>query len=91
MNESGDIQYFNSPKEFFVTDGEKVKLNEKGCYFIRNTGGKKVNESAPYDSTVLFGEISEHSVYSLNTIINQIFKPLVDQLGETDWGICEDD
>tara|TARA_B110000285_G_C15081266_1_gene593631 strand:+ start:653 stop:1162 length:510 start_codon:yes stop_codon:yes gene_type:complete len=43
------------------------------------------------DNQVLFGQISEHSVYSLNTIINQIFKPLVDQLGDDDWGKCEDD
>jgi hypothetical protein len=91
MNDSGDIQYFNSPKEFSVTDGEKTKLSGKGCYFLRNSERKKINEANQNDSSVLFGEISEHSVYSLNTIINQIFKPLVDQLGEEDWGKCEED
>jgi dynein heavy chain len=78
INDSGDIQYFNSPKEFFVTDGQKYKLSGKGCYFLRNNGDKPINKNNGTDSQVLFGEISEHSVYSLNTIINQIFKPLVD-------------
>jgi len=50
---------------------------------------KKINEANATDNSVLFGQISEHSVYSLNTIINQIFKPLVDQLD--DWGKCEED
>lgn len=90
INESGDIQYLNSPKEFFVSTGEKIKLVGKGCYFLRTSEpGKKVNEANATDSHVLFGQISEHSVYSLNTIINQVFKPLVDQLD--DWGKCEDD
>jgi hypothetical protein len=92
MNDSGDIQYFNSPKEFFVSNGEKIKLNGKGCYFLRNIEpGKKVNEANQSDNTMFFGQISEHSVYSLNTIINQIFKPLVDQLADDDWGKCEDE
>ena len=56
INESGDIQYFNSPKEFFVTNGEKIKLNEMGCYFFRNLEpGKKINEAIPNDNQVLFG------------------------------------
>lgn len=78
INDSGDIQYLNSPKEFFVTDGTNYKLKGKGCYFLRNNNGKPIKKETQNDSTVLFGEVSEHSVYSLNTIINQIFKPLVD-------------
>jgi len=40
---------------------------------------------------VLFGEISEHTVTTLNVIINQVFKPLVDRLEPADWGVCEDE
>ena len=92
ITESGDISYYNSPKEFFVTDGEKVKLNGKGNYFVRTTPpGKKLNESVMNDNQILFGEISEHTVTSLNTIINQVYKPLVDHLEVADWGVCEEE
>jgi hypothetical protein len=39
----------------------------------------------------LFGEISEHTVTSLNTIINQVYKPFIDKLDIADWGQCEDE
>lgn len=39
----------------------------------------------------MFGEISEHTVTSLNTIINQVYKPLVDRLDQGAWGVCEDE
>jgi len=43
------------------------------------------------DNDVLFGEIPEHTVTSLNVIINNVFKPLVDRLEPADWGVCEDE
>jgi dynein heavy chain len=39
----------------------------------------------------LFGEISEYSVTSLNTIINQVYKPMVDKLGKDEWLQCTDE
>ena len=36
---------------------------------------------------MLFGEISENTVTSLDTIINRVFKPSVDRYEE--WGQCE--
>lgn len=39
------------------------------------------------DNEVLFGEISAQSVTSLDTIINRVFKPLVER--QDDWGQCE--
>jgi hypothetical protein len=53
--------------------------------------GKGVNVNGQNDNEVLFGEISEHTVTSLNVIINQVFKPLVDRLEPVDWGVCEDE
>jgi len=50
-----------------------------------------VNPNGTSDNEVLFGEISEHTVTSLNVIINQVFKPLVDRLEPVDWGVCEDE
>jgi dynein heavy chain len=73
-----------------VTNGEKVKLKGKGCYFVRMTKpGKPINVNGQNDNEILFGEISEHTVTSLNNIINSIFKPSVSGLESAEWGQCE--
>ena len=71
ITESGELVDTGGHKEFQVTDGEKVKLKGKGVYFLRNTNNDKpINPQGTNDNDVLFGEISEHTVTSLNTIIN---------------------
>jgi dynein heavy chain len=90
ITETGEIKDYGGHKEFFVSDGEKLKLKGKGAYFIRCTPqGKAMNTNANNDGEVLFGEVSEHSMTSMNVIINQIYKPLVEKLG--DWGECTDE
>jgi dynein heavy chain len=92
ISESGEIQDLGGHDEFFVSDGEKIKLKGKGVYFVRTTpAGKQINLNSANDNEVLFGEISEHTVTSLNTIINQVYKPLVDKLDNSAWGVCEDE
>jgi len=72
--------------------GEKERLKGKGLYFVRTTPpGKPVNPNMGNDNDVLFGEISEHTVTSLNVVINNVFKPLVDRLEPADWGVCEEE
>lgn len=51
--------------------------------------GKPITPSGTNDNEVLFGEISEHTVFTLNTIVNNVYKPLVDKLDGADWGSCE--
>jgi len=80
-----------SHKEFFVTDGEKVKLKGKGLYFVRTTKDKPVKVDIASDDQVLFGEISEHTVTTLNTMINSVYKPMVSSLESNEWGKCESD
>jgi hypothetical protein len=42
--ETGEIQEYNQGhKEFFVTDGEKIKLKGKCVYFLRTKRGEKVS------------------------------------------------
>lgn len=77
-----------------MSDGEKVKLKGKGLYFVRTTDPdslKDISKAAGNDNDVLFGEISQHTVTSLNTVINQVYKPLVDSLQPEDWDKCPDD
>lgn len=51
--------------------------------------GKPVNPNGSFDNDILFGEISEHTVTALNTIINNVYKPFVERLEPVDWGMCE--
>lgn len=46
ITDQGEIkdQYSNASPEFFVTDGEKLKLRGKGVYFLRTTKpGQPIN------------------------------------------------
>jgi len=84
------IQVSGGSKEFVVSDGEKVKLIGKGLYFVRTTdpdSNKDISKGTT-DGDVIFGEISEHAVTTLNTVINQIYKPLIENLTESDWDRC---
>jgi dynein heavy chain len=51
--------------------------------------GKPISVSGTNDSEVLFGEINENTVFTLNTVVNSVYKPLVDKLDGADWGSCE--
>lgn len=76
ITDSGEIKDFGNPnhKEFFVTDGEKIKLKGKGIYFLRT---KEQGKTVVSDTDVLFGEISESSITSLDVIINKVYKPMM--------------
>ena len=66
---------------FFPYSGEQEKLLGKGVYFLRTTKpGKGVNPAKGDDNEVLFGEISDQPVSALNTLINCVFKPLVEKM-----------
>jgi dynein heavy chain len=51
--------------------------------------GKPITASETNDNEVLFGEISKNTVFTLNTIVNNVYKPLVDKLDAQNWGSCE--
>jgi hypothetical protein len=71
VTDSGEIYDYPGREELYVTDGEREKLKGKGIYFYRTTpADKPVNPNSSNDGDVLFGEISEHTVTSLNVIIN---------------------
>lgn len=91
INESGEVIVSNGHSELVVTEGDKVKLIGKGVYFMRSNTSKAVNVGTSNDSDVMFGEISEHTVNSLNTVVNKVYKPLIAKLDDPDWGQCENE
>ncbi len=65
-------------------------MKGKAIYFVRMTPpGKAVTASSGSDGDVLFGEISEHSIKTLETLVNAIYAPMVSKLQEDEWGQCE--
>ena len=74
----------------FAVTGESCKLRGKGVYFLRNTkDNAAINQTGTTDEQVLFGEISEHTVGVLKTLINNVYKPLIDQMNPEEWKMCE--
>ena len=51
--------------------------------------GKAISPSGTSDNEVLFGEVHENTVNTLNTIITGVYKPFIDKLNAEDWGSCE--
>lgn len=51
--------------------------------------GKAVAANTGSDGDVLFGEISEHSIKTLETLVNQVYAPMVSKLQDDEWGQCE--
>jgi len=50
VTESGEVKDYGGHKEFFVTDGEKIKLKGKGVYFLRcSKQGKPINPNQSND------------------------------------------
>ena len=59
---------------------------------MRNTkGGAPIPATATTDENVLFGEISEHTVGVLKTLINNVYKPMLDKMDGAEWKMCEAD
>lgn len=69
-----------------------MKLIGKGVYFLRNTkNGAAINAQGVSDEQVLFGEISEHTVGVLKTLINNVYKPMLEKMNPEEWKMCEQD
>jgi dynein heavy chain, axonemal len=87
--DTGEIRDLSTQKEFVITDGSNIKLRGYGIYFVRTNSERPINEKVANDEEVLFGEVSEHSVNTLNTTINSIYKPMIENLTKDEWGVCE--
>ena len=81
FNTLSNNQLFKTLTDFFINIGEQEKLLGKGVYFLRTTpAGKGINPAKADDNEILFGEISDKAVPALNTLINNIYKPLVEKM-----------
>ena len=59
---------------------------------MRNTkNSAAINQQQTNDEQVLFGEISQYTVGVLKTLINNVYKPMLDNQSKEDWKMCEAD
>jgi len=92
VTESGELVDSEAEPRLFVTLGDSERLKSKAVYFVRNTAGSKgVSLSVANDTDVLFGEIGPSPLQTLDTMLTELFSPMVSDLSGTDWGHCEDD
>jgi dynein heavy chain len=73
-----------------VSTGADDRLKGKFCYFIRSAPeGKGVDASKVCDADLSFGSLNDVPLKTLEVLLNQLYKPLVDeqtQLGKADEG-----
>ena len=72
--------------------GSDQKIIGKGVFFLRNVKpGTAISGQGTNDEQVLFGEVSEHTVSALKTLINNVYKPMLEKMNSEDWKMCEAD
>lgn len=72
---------------FFLSDGEQVKLSSKCCFFMRNTkSGETVNTDVGNDGTLIFGELSGTALRSVETMLANVFQPMLKEETFKGWG-----
>jgi hypothetical protein len=96
-------QYFAVTSLSYLGEGP-ISLTGKACFFLRCLPpDSAIKDNIANDDTVLFGEISvggkdkdgkyHHSktalVHSLNTLVNSIYKPMIERMSKDDWGVCD--
>jgi dynein heavy chain len=76
---------------FFLSDGESVKLSSKCCFFMRNTAaGEPVNPDVGNDGTLIFGELCGTALRSVETMLANVFQPLLKEQSFKGWGQTDD-
>jgi len=88
----GELKDLHYDNNIFVTDGEHEKLRDKAVYFFRAVAeGKAVNLDNPCDHEVLFGELLPNTVIQLDSLVNNVYEPLIQSLDVQEWGECEEE
>lgn len=85
-----DMRDVGSEPHLFLTSGENDKLNNKGVYFLRMVEGRGVNLN-DLDSDVLFGEITQDTLKQINSMISNVFLPMVKNMDKKDWRECDEE
>lgn len=93
-NQSSDEIKDNAVEaSLFTTYGDSEKLKDKAVWFLRMTPEhrKNVNLQEQSDNEVIWGEVSPQCVQQLNNLMENVYFPLIDNLDDREWGVCDDE
>lgn len=80
----------SGPKELVVSDGNQGIMLYKCCYFIRNVQPNASLElSKSGDTDLLFGELGASALGSIEAILSQSFRPMLDTYDN--WGKVDEE
>lgn len=78
------------PKQLTLSDGNTGVMMHKCCYFIRNVpNGIALDITKSGDSDLLFGELGSSALGTIESILSQSYRPMLDQYES--WGKVDDE
>jgi len=78
------------PKELSISDGNQGVMMYKCCYFVRNLApGVALDLTKSGDSDLLFGELGDSPLGSIEAILSQSYRPMLDSYDN--WGKVDDE
>lgn len=78
------------PKQISISDGNIGLMTHKCCYFIRNVApGAPVDPTKSGDSDLLFGELGTSALGSIEAILSQSYRPMLNSYDN--WGKVDEE
>jgi len=91
--DNGNVSFGNKkePSTLFLSEGESEALSRKCCYFVRNVSPNEQlsEDKEPDQGDLLFGELSGHPLSSIESLLSNVYKPMIEACG--DWGKVDDE
>ena len=79
-----------TPKVLSISDGNEGVMMNKCCYFVRNVqAGVGLDLSKSGEPDLLFGELGDSALGSIEAILSQSYRPMLDTYDN--WGKVDDE
>lgn len=98
QQKSDDDDVKHAKMDFIYTTGEHedYRIKNRAVYFLRNVydnkgmvSDKEIKKDTATDADVLFGEVTQCPLESLNTGLLEVFKPMICKSSSVDWCSCD--
>ena len=81
-----DPRMEDSTPELFITDGEAEALLNRAVYFIKSKAGLELDPAIANDTLLSFGILDQSALLSMETVLAELYKPLLDVRPQEGWG-----
>lgn len=79
----------DAEKQLFITSGETDPLLARAVYFIKNDPESVIDPASAEDNALSFGVLDPNALLSMETMLSQVFKPILENQTEEEWGQAE--